>query len=227
MPGASTTELRFASVPTSRMPGSNRISDAPVRCMGLAVSIAPHGQLRFSTFRGRLRAPAATPPQSVFENSSCKPVTARCTTIPPCYGPTLPLLCDRLVPIPPSARQRPPTRISQRRRRLCRARPCMLAPSIPVTSRMPHGRCWHRCCRRQRGAAGPAPGRCGCSSTRSSTSCVPAVPSVISHASIRPGNRPIRPSANGACTGSGSASMRRCAARFASGRDATLTPRRP
>ena len=28
----------------------------------------------------------------------------------------------------------------------------MLAPSIPVTSRMPHGRCWRRCSQRQHGA---------------------------------------------------------------------------
>src|SRR5262249_44636700 len=52
------------------------------------------------------------PAQRVFENSSCKPVTARCTTIPPCYGPTLSLLCDCWVPIHPSVCQRPPTRIS-------------------------------------------------------------------------------------------------------------------
>ena len=63
----------------------------------------------------------------------------------------------------------------------------MLAPSIPVTSRMPNGRCWRRCCQRQHGVAGRVPGRCGCSSTRSSTSCAPAVPGAISRGSIRHG----------------------------------------
>ena len=31
----------------------------------------------------------------------------------------------------------------------------MLAPSIPVTSRMPNGPCWRRCCQRQQGVAAP------------------------------------------------------------------------
>jgi integrase len=60
--------------------------------------------------------------------------------ISPCYGPTHPLLCDCLVSIHPSACQRQPTRISRTRPRLCRARSCRLAPSLPVTSRRPHGR---------------------------------------------------------------------------------------
>src|SRR5215510_5511892 len=44
----------------------------------------------------------------VFENSSCQPVIARCTTILPCYGPPLSLRCDRRGSIHPSACQRPP-----------------------------------------------------------------------------------------------------------------------
>src|SRR5215831_17867687 len=53
-----------------------------------------------------------------------------------------------------------------------------------------------------------------------------AAPGAICRGSIPHGKRPLRPFANGACAGCGSASTRRCAARFVSGRDATPTPRR-
>ena len=49
-------------------------------------------------------------------------------------------------------------------------------PFIPVTSRTPNGRSSSRCSQAQHGVAGRAPGRCGCSSMRSSMSCAPAVP---------------------------------------------------
>jgi hypothetical protein len=122
--------------------------------------------------------------------------------------------------------KRPPTRVLQRRALLCRGRQRMRPSSLPVTSRMPNGCIWRRCCRRQRGEAGPAPGRCACSSTRSSTSGAPVVPGAISRGSIRPGKPRRRRCASGACTGSGSASTRRCAAPSACGLDATPPPQR-
>jgi hypothetical protein len=104
----------------------------------------------------------------------------------------------------------------------CHARPCMLAPSIPVTSQMPNGRSWRRYCQRQHGVVAHAPGRCGSSLTRCSTSYARAAPGAICRGSIHPGKRPIRSFASGACAGCGSASTRCCAARFASG-----PPRQP
>jgi hypothetical protein len=175
--------------------------------------------------RRRCVAKKACLTERVFENSSCKPVTARYTTISPCDGPTLSLRCDRWVPIHLSVCQRPPTSLLQRRQRLCRARPCMLAPSIPVTSQMPNGPCWRRSCQRPHGVAARAPGRCGSLSTRFSMSYARAVPGAICHGSIPHGKRPIRHCASGAWAGYGRASTRRYAARCAYGRDATPTPR--
>jgi hypothetical protein len=145
----------------------------------------------------------------------------------PCHGPALPLpYHDHLVSVHPCGCKRPPTSVPQRRELRCRAHQCLRLPSIPVTSRTPNGRSSRRCCRRQRGGAGPAPGRCDDSSTRSSTSCAPAVPGAIFHGSIRRGKRPIQHSASGACTGSGSVSTRRYAARSACGLGVIPSPQR-
>jgi hypothetical protein len=162
---------------------------------------------------------------SVCENSSGQLVIARCPTIPPCYGPPLPLRCARRVPIHPRACPRPPTRICRRRPRLCRARPGLLVPSLPGTSRLPHGRCGRRGGQRQRGVADHARGRCGGSSRRLSTAGAPAVPGARCHARIPQGKGPRRPCARGAGAAWGSASTRLGAAPVASGRDAPPPPR--
>ncbi len=163
--------------------------------------------------------------QSVFEHSACQPVTVRCPIILPCSGLPLPLRGDRRGPLHPRVGQRLPTPLVQKRPHLCRARPYRVAPSLPVTSRMPHGRCWRRCCPRQHGVAGRVPGHDGCASTPSSPGGAPAVPGALSRGSLRPGQPPRRRSASGACPGSGRASMRRCAAPAAYGQAATPTPR--
>ncbi len=72
----------LGAIPAGKEPGSRAI-DAPIRPQVLQEAWGEQG---FTVF---LALALGQTPKSVFENSSCKPVIARCTTIPPCYGPTL------------------------------------------------------------------------------------------------------------------------------------------